>query len=152
MPREGDIQGDRIFDYRNLVASCDGNQRDKAKPAKRHCDAHKGAERIPVTPLQPDCAQRIRFADNGRIINPAADPEVEQTVSVLNLNLAKLVNSREAAIAGEVFEDFEQTELLSVADARTRLQQLRVLEEAGDTLPEWFAAIVSVLERLGGLV
>ena len=151
VPREGDAQTHLIFDYSNLVASCDGNQRDSTKPIKRHCDAAKGSKLLPITPLQADCESRIRFADNGKIVNPEKDPEVTTTVEILNLNLARLVNHREAAIASEVFEDVEQTILLSVELARKRLDQLRALGVGDGPLPEWYTAIVTVLEKLAAL-
>ena len=123
-PREGDTLTERIFDYDNLVASCDSNQWGKERPAQRHCDNHKSNDPLLISPLQSDCQDHIQFTDTGRVREPAGRGGIAETVRVLNLNVAKLVNARAEAIAGEVFTDIELTELIDADSARVRLDQL----------------------------
>ena len=147
-PRLGDTETTRVFDYGNLVASCDGNTKGDEKPAQRHCDNHKSNDPLLISPLQADCQNHIQFTDTGRVREPAGRDDVAETVRVLNLNVAKLVNARAEAIAGEIFTDIELTELIDADSARVRLDQLLGQEFTEVRLPAYFGALVSVLGRL----
>jgi len=111
-PREGDTRTNRIFDYSNLMASCDGGERDQ-KPRKIHCDAAKGKKEIPISPLDKSkrCETEISFTIEGKIIGTT--PDAKNTISILRLDLSKLNNLREEAIAGYIFSDLEKTNFIS---------------------------------------
>ena len=96
-PREGDTQTERVFDYSNLILSCNGGEKDPP-PKELHCDAEKGDKPIPLSPLDKRCEDEINFSIDGKISGLTED--AQQTISVLNLHIAKLNNLREAAIAG----------------------------------------------------
>ncbi|MEL6719181.1 MAG: retron system putative HNH endonuclease [Bacteroidota bacterium] len=109
-PREGDTKTERIFDYANLLASCNGGERDP-KPKKIHCDHKKGNKPIPLTPLDRRCEIEILFSIEGNIIGKTND--AQETIKILNLDIDKLNNQRSQAIAAYIYQDQEATEFVS---------------------------------------
>ena len=125
-PREGDTQTERIFDYSNLILSCNGGEKDPP-PKELHCDAKKGKKLIPISPLDERCETEITFTVEGKILGLTED--AQQTISVLNLHIPKLNNMRKEAIAGYIFLDEEKTEFISNNDCNTLIINLQKTEK-----------------------
>ncbi len=126
-PREGDTQTERIFDFYNLAISCNGGEKDP-KPKELHCDAEKGDKPIQLSPLDQRCETEITFTIAGKIIGLTED--AKQTISILNLDIPKLNNLREQAIAGYIYTDKDKTEYISIEDCTpliAKLQQIKKL-------------------------
>ena len=85
------------LDYSNLLGACMGNE---GQPrSDQFCDTYKGDKHLSRNPANPmhRVEDLIRFEPNGRISSsdPGFDSELN---SVLNLNVAFLVNNRKAAL------------------------------------------------------
>lgn len=143
-PREGDSETERIFDYHNLLVSCNGGEKDP-KPKTLHCDTFKGNKSIALTPLQPACEQAITFTTNGQII--ARSPAATTTIKNLNLAIPKLNNQRSAAIAGFIYEDSAQTELIDPKTAKQLAIQLKKRNPQYQFTP-FVKAILDALDTL----
>ncbi len=120
-PRIGDTNTERIFDYFNLMASCNGGQKDN-KPRLLHCDPAKGMKTIPISPLDKRCEKELSFTIEGKIIGSTTD--AEKTIDILNLDIPKLNNLRENAIAGFIFKDIDKTDYLSPSDCELIYQKI----------------------------
>lgn len=82
--------------YANLLASCGPTHRSRDK---QHCGEHKADERIPVTPLDADCAEHFLFTADGRILPSLRAPApAQQTIDILNLKESSLARRRAGAI------------------------------------------------------
>ena len=90
---------DLLFDYENLHCSC---QRDPSPGDPRHCGHRKGSwfdEDLLLSPLDPDCEDRLRFTANGAVFPRSRnDAAAETTIKRLGLDLPKLRALRAAAI------------------------------------------------------
>ena len=125
-PREGDTQTERIFDYLNLMVSCSGGKKDdkpKNKPRKLHCDASQENRPISISPLSPQCESEITFTIVGKIYGLSTD--AKETISILNLNIDKLNNLRNQAIAGYLFLDEDTTEYISLEECKKLIIYLK---------------------------
>lgn len=142
----------RALDYQNLVASCFGQDdedprlRRGAEP-DRHCGDHKGstfdASRF-VSPLDLSCETAFAFTSIGRV-EPTAEglERADYTFRVLNLNAARLVRGRTAAITGiEV--------VLTGLDVEARRSLLaRLADRRPDgAFAQFYPAVVSALSYL----
>ncbi len=121
-PREGDTQTERIFDYSNLMVSCSGGKKDN-KPRKLHCDAAQGNRPISISPLSLRCESEITFTIVGKIYGLSAD--AKETISILNLDIYKLNNLRNQAIAGYLFLDENMTEYISLEECKKLITYLK---------------------------
>jgi len=140
-PREGDIQTERIFDYNNLVLSCNGGQKEDVNPKVLHCDANKKSEIITLTPLMLECETEIYFIENGEI-NANTD-RATKTISVLNLHHISLENKRKAAIIPYLYSDVENDNPNVLLPTEELRQSFAMLQENHNI--EYWSAIVSVL-------
>lgn len=90
--------------YSNMLCSCGHSTYGIAMP--QHCGNAKGDQRIPVTPLQPDCASRFTYESDGTIKEAdESDTEAYRTLEILKLNADELKESRSVAL--EVFLNSE---------------------------------------------
>jgi uncharacterized protein (TIGR02646 family) len=142
-PREGDTQTDRIFDYNNLLLSCNGGQKENINPKVLHCDANKKSETIEITPLMSECETEIYFNENGEI-NENTD-RATKTVSVLNLHHITLDNKRRAAIIPYLYSDVENDNPNDLLPTDELKQSFEMLQENHNI--EYWSAIVSVMRR-----
>ena len=84
----------KVFDYTNLHASCNGSAN-----TVDHCCGHKRAEQgnpdLPISPLDTDCESRFRYTGLGKM-EPAVDDDVEaeNTIAALGLDSPKLRGMR----------------------------------------------------------
>lgn len=140
-PRVGDTQTERIFDYYNLMLSCNGGQKENTNPKVLHCDANKKSKPIELTPLMLECETEIYFNEEGEI--KASTYRANKTVSVLNLDHISLDNKRKAAIIPYLYLDVENdipNDLLPTDELK---QSYEMLQENYNI--EYWSAIVSVL-------
>lgn len=139
-PREGDTKTERIFDYFNLIASCNGGEKD-IKPRFLHCDPAKGMKSIPISPLDKRCEEELSFTIDGKIIGSTSD--AEETIMILNLGIPKLNNLRENAIAGFIFEDIDNTTYLSPSKCEIIYQKIE-----SDLSEPYRASILAALRQI----
>ena len=91
------------LEYTNLLCSCDGGVSDrtgKSKAEKRkfpsYCDDKKNNRVLKVHPLCIDCEKKFGYDEEGQIYG--LTPEAGETIEILGLDCATLVNLRKAAI------------------------------------------------------
>ena len=91
------------LEYTNLLCSCDGGVSDrtgKSKAEKRkfpsYCDDKKNNRVLKVHPLCIDCEKKFGYDEEGYIYG--LTPEACETIEILGLDCATLVNLRKAAI------------------------------------------------------
>lgn len=89
------------LEYKNLACSCRGGQdkRQNKDSYPLYCDAKKHDKEIKVLPTDENCEERFIFDDEGNIF--AADEndvDAKETIEILGLNTAPLVNKRKEAI------------------------------------------------------
>ncbi len=94
------------LDYSNFLCSC---LRDTEKGEPRHCGHAKKAHEISVHPLQPDCQSKFTFTAAGEIIG--LDQNAKDTITILGLNIRKLINMRSKAFEIVLDPDLNRTEL-----------------------------------------
>lgn len=100
-PKEGTKNQHLIFDYDNLLASCDGNRK-VPKPRDLHCDAVKDKKEIELTPKMKQCETEIAYAENGAIFGMTN--RAKDTIGKLNLGCAKLTGERRGRINGRLYK------------------------------------------------
>ncbi len=113
-PKEGTKNQHLIFDYDNLLASCNGNRKEP-KPRVLHCDAEKDIKEIDLTPKMSECETEIIYAENGGI--SGITERANETVKVLNLGCDKLIDERAGKILGFIYEDELNTIKISELEA-----------------------------------
>jgi uncharacterized protein (TIGR02646 family) len=138
-PREGDTQTDRIFDYNNLLLSCNGGQKENTNPKVLHCDANKKSNPINLTPLIRECEIEIYFTEVGEI--KAITDRAINTITILNL--IALDNKRKEAILPFIYRDFDSDNPIDILPNEVIEQSYTLLQENHHI--EYWSAIVSVL-------
>jgi len=101
-PKVGAKNQHLIFDYDNLLASCNGNRKEP-KPRDLHCDAEKDIKLIELTPLMSQCETKIGYAENGAIFG--ISNKAKDTIGKLNLGCAKLTGERSDRIYGKLYKE-----------------------------------------------
>ncbi len=97
---------ERQLDYKNLLASCEGN---RGNPRKlQHCNAKQGDKPLKVNPADSDknCENLIRYSNSGKIFSDDQDINNDLDVT-LNLNVETLVKNRKAVLS-EVIEQLNK--------------------------------------------
>lgn len=89
------------LDFANMLCSC---QQNLAKGTPLHCGNLKADQKVPISPLDLDCATRFIFAADGRVL-PASvgDQAAMDTIEVLGLDIP-ILRARRAKVI-EVFLD-----------------------------------------------
>lgn len=91
--------GELSLNYDNMLASCDGGERDRknrVRPRhKCHCDAKKFNEDIPVSPLDNSIEGLLTYFEDGTVMGTG---EGERLVQTLGLNVQYLVSRRKNVI------------------------------------------------------
>lgn len=98
---------DMQLDYENnLLACCDGGKSELADNAGDknylYCDAAKGEQIIPISPLTVECENKFIFDENGDVFGTGKDAEA--TIKILNLNSPIIKNMRKYAI--DYYEEY----------------------------------------------
>jgi uncharacterized protein (TIGR02646 family) len=135
----------QTFDYKNILISCNGGQKDP-KPKYSHCDTNrKKGEELPLSPLQTDIEEHFDFTIDGQIIGKTdAGNEI---IGKLGLDIFKLEDLRESAIRAIVYENpFDQIlEFRSKEDALREKKRLQQLENK--RFEPFCTAIIKVLDN-----
>ncbi len=91
------------LEYTNLLCSCDGGVSDRTGKSKAeklkfpsYCDDKKNNRVLKVHPLCIDCEKKFGYDEEGHIYG--LTPEAGETIEILGLDCATLVNLRKAAI------------------------------------------------------
>lgn len=111
-----------IFDYKNLIASCQGED-EKRPTVPVHCGHKKRAwfdEELMISPLNPDCEQYFKYSSFGEIIatdDPEKQAAAKTTIEKLALDINKLSKMRRVAIdaALAVMEGLSDAEIEELA-------------------------------------
>jgi uncharacterized protein (TIGR02646 family) len=97
----------RMFDYDNVVASCQGRQKDSPPREPRHCGSHKdnwpkpAEEALFISPLDAACARHFRYRADGHVapaIDSAKSAAAAETIRRLRLDHPRLIAQRAVAI------------------------------------------------------
>lgn len=139
LPQE--YYSEKRFDFTNLLASCDSGERDEP-PRMVHCNNKKGDLEIPVTPLDDNCEERFLYTSQGKIL-PAADgdPEAQQTIEILGLNISKLTLNRRSAV--EPYLDNIDIQTLEDLEREIRI----LTQKVNGKYAPFCTAIISVLKN-----
>jgi uncharacterized protein (TIGR02646 family) len=135
--RADPVNGLRLsVEWNNLLASCTPSEVQQRLGA--HCGERKANRRIPINPVQEDCASHFFYKRGGDVagIGPCV-ADAEKTISTLGLNERTLKGSREAACQAFAAR-------LGVGE------DLSKFFEAGEggALPAYYSALQATLRRL----
>jgi TIGR02646 family protein len=99
--------------FDNMLASCDGGDKDRRNKVKPphllHCDAKKGNDDIPISPLDKNIEKQIIYFDDGAVIGRGE--EGKELIKVLGLDAKYLVTQRRNVL--ESYDDFSLDDLLN---------------------------------------
>jgi len=166
-PRNGEdkVQGKtKMFEYTNLMASCDGGalanrERNKKEPDTHsypeYCDRSKQEKLLPLSPLEPEVESRFNYSITDDKVNIVGkDAEAISTIQeILNLNTPFLEKRRGEAIAGLIFEDQEKLQIISIEEAKKLLISYQQQEEDADEhLSEFFRVKIHFLQLFSGSI
>lgn len=102
-PQAKDKYPELQLDYRNLLASCQGN---RGEPQRlQHCNASKGKEEITLNPADSirDCETFIKYRSTGEVYSE--DLTINQELNqILNLNYQTMRLNRQDTLAMVVVE------------------------------------------------
>jgi len=130
----------RSLDYTNILACC---MREEPR-VPRHCGSRKGDRTLKVSPLLPDCREYFTFTGFGNVRPtdvPARRAMAEEAITIIGLDIAKLVTMRKRAVDG-----FIQA-LAGVTPDQARAVLARIDSRNAQGKNEPFAsAILSVLQ------
>ena len=136
----------KVFEYENLLACCDGGERDTNKPRETYCSLSKGNgdPHLPpaiISPMHIGCESHFEFDEQGKI-RPAneANSHAVRTIDLLGLNAKSLVLQREKAINTYIFEIWSEE-----MDSLLEMQQLG--QKINGKYQPFCPAIISVLKN-----
>ncbi len=135
-----------VFAYENLLACCDGGERDISKPRQLYCDSEKGSKDPTkptpiVSPFEPDCEAFFEFNEMGKIHAADENARALYTISFLGLDARALNKLRAAAINEYIFGV-----LADDMDTTAEIAFLQKKDAAGKFQP-FCTAILSVLRH-----
>lgn len=113
----------KSLDYDNLLASCqgEGTKESKTRRIRRHCGHAKLGqfdEKLLISPLDINCAERFVFSQYGRVKpKDESDEKARYTIDILNLNDEKLCAARVSALwEADVFSAKTKEEYLQLIE------------------------------------
>ncbi len=148
---------DERFNYKNLLFSCDGGQRNARtvsgrRPGPRHCGPRKAdtfRERM-VTPLERICEDCFIYTADGQILpndRSARSADAQMTIEILGLDEARVKNARQAAIAQVIEDEHGRVIRLSDDEIERLARAFEQPDEDGRFQPYCFP-IVQVLKSI----
>ncbi len=148
-PRE--LFKELTFDYKNLLASCDGGQKERraTKPFPAFCDAKKGKQHIEISPLYPNCEQHFDY----KIIETTADIEIEvvgntiegrKVIEQLNLNVPFLRRLRATKLRSFLDETLSEEDLTMIL----LHYQKQIETKPNNKFPPFCIVVINILEKL----
>ena len=135
----------KLASYDNLLISCSGDQKIDTSNSlygvdRLHCDASKGNEEIPVTPLIPDCDKQFQYTIDGKISGLTQD--AKDTVRILNLDCVLLRLRRQSAM--EIL--MQDGEILSEEELAT-MKDIFELKDANGRYEPYCTAVIRCIEE-----
>jgi uncharacterized protein (TIGR02646 family) len=143
-PKETPHYHHLVFAYSNLLACCDGGERDSFKPRELYCDTKKGQkdptkpEKL-ISPLDEDCADHFVWDEFGNIASANEKSMAEKTINFYGLNSKALTQLRKAAIDAFITEVWPEIE--------TDLAIAQLKQKANNRYYPFCTAITSVLNQ-----
>jgi uncharacterized protein (TIGR02646 family) len=152
--------------YNNLLASCNGNQRNnktdvnedllgsdnnssqrnfRKQRRELHCDAKRGNKSLQIGPLDKLCESKLYFLPDGRVSSDCI--EGKEAIEILNLNHSKLIRFRKSAIEGSTYANLKGTALIDPSLVQSYVQPLDN-RNAENQFIEFCSAIKSVILRV----
>jgi len=144
-PKGMDLYRHQVFDYQNLLACCDGGERDTTKPRETWCTLFKGSkdpfypDHI-ISPLEPDCLDYFEFDEQGQIHPANRNERAEKTIAFLNLKAKRLIIQRQEAIDTYIFDVWTE-------DMDTAAELDRLMTPINGRLEPFCSAIHSILRH-----
>ena len=134
-----------VFAYENLLACCDGGERDKSKPRETHCDAKKGNNDPTspisiVSPLEERCEDFFEFDEMGNISAVGDGEQAVATIKFLGLD-ARALNTLRGRYINEYILEIWADNMDTAAEITSLRQKVN-----GKYFP-FFTAIISVLRN-----
>ena len=81
------VDGEKVLDYGNMMACCDGGRHDDTTKKVLCCDAAKANQTITISPYDKQQMQKIRYRRNGFIqVYPEDSTMINDINNVLKLN------------------------------------------------------------------
>ncbi len=130
----------RSLDYTNLLACC---TREEPRVPK-HCGSRKGARSLKVHPLLPDCREYFVFTGLGDVRPtdvPARKDMAREAISILGLDIGKLVAMRKRALDGFI----QALAGVEPERAQALLARIDAQDAQGRNMP-FASAILSVVQ------
>lgn len=144
-PKGMDSYRHQVFDYQNLLACCDGGERDTTKPRETWCTLFKGSkdpmhpDRI-ISPLEPNCMELFEFDEQGQIFPTNQNDRAEKTIAFLGLRAKRLRLQRHEAIDTYIFDVWTE-------DMDTAAELDRLMTPINGRLEPFCSAIHSILRH-----
>ncbi len=145
LPKEKDKYPQKVFTYDNLLACCDGGERDKERPRELYCDTKKGNQ-DPTNPVQvispfhPNCEDFFEFDEMGKIHAVNGDNLGKETIKFFGLDARALNMLREKAINEYILNIWTE-------DMDTVLETSLLKERVNGRFQPFCTAIISVLRN-----
>jgi uncharacterized protein (TIGR02646 family) len=132
-----------VYDYDNLLASCDGFQAEP-KPRNVCCDAKRLENHIlPLRPTEENIENHFTFTIDGQVVG--LSEEAENMIAQLGLNITQLESLRATYIRDAIYENpFTQT-LIDSEIAKVKIQELQTRQN--EKFTPFCTAIINVLRR-----
>ncbi len=146
LPKEIGPYRQLVFAYGNLLACCDGGERDKGKPREVYCDTKKGNQ-DPTNPVQVvspfdiNCESFFEFDEMGKIHAASGEERAAKTIEFFGLDARALNVLRKTAIKSFLEESLKEYE-----DMASAIDDLRHKSISGTFAP-FCTAIISVLRN-----
>lgn len=144
-PKDRDRYPALVFTYENLLASCDGGERDKDKPRETYCDTKKGNSdptspiRI-IHPLQEDCQTWFDFDEMGKISPAEGNTQAIEAIRMLGLDARALNVLREKYINEYIMEIWAE-------EMNTDEEIVSLQRKVNDKFFPFCTAIISILRN-----
>jgi len=113
-----DTQPEKMFDYNNILACCDGGDKERTTEKKQgikktqrtplYCDREKSNDSISISPLDENCESHFSYefnADSLFVSIIGISTEGQDTIQKLNLDVDILKSERGKAVAGILFDE-----------------------------------------------
>ncbi len=130
-----------IFDYYNLILSCDGNVKRKTDKAI-HCDHLKGKNEIPLFPIERNCQKHFVFDEFGNIYSKSS--KGKETIKAVGLDCTHLRNRRKELLEEIVFDNNNQ--YYSSQDYKNKFLKLMKINEI-DFKPQILQVLKLLMNR-----
>jgi len=144
-PRSNPSYHEYIFDYNNLVSSCEGKR--LLEQPSLHCGHFLNSwydEKLFVSPLDPPCESLFVYTSLGEIRPAGNSAASEETIRRLGLNNKKLKKLRESVIEVVIQTEMQRSDPSSPDERELRRQRYSGRDESGKFQP-FYSAIMQVL-------